>query len=105
MIKSFDQCRVQRRIVTRVVLSNCPVPHHQQPIRLHGQRQVGQQGDDGVGVGEAAEQPCDRDLIRRVEVGGGLIRQQHWGFRGEHILLHARFIASNIRTGAQYLDI
>ena len=74
---------MQRRIAALAVPSDGPIPHHQQPIRLHCQRQVVQHGDDGVGVGEAAEQAGQRDLMWRVEVGGGLVEQQHRRFRGE----------------------
>ena len=74
---------MQRRIVALAVPGNGPIPHHQQPIRLHCQRQVVQHGDDGVGAGEATEQASERDLMWRVEVGRGLVEQQHWGLRGE----------------------
>jgi hypothetical protein len=65
---------MQRRIVAIAMSRDSSIPHHQHPIRPHGQRQIVQRGDDSVGVGEAAEQANECDLMWWVEVGGGLVR-------------------------------
>ena len=83
MVKRVNQRHVQRYIIALAVPRDGPIPHHQQTIRLHGQWQVVQHGEDGMGAGETAEQAGKCYLMWRVEMGGGLIEQQHWGFRGE----------------------
>ena len=74
---------MQDGIVALAVPRDGPITHHQQPIRQHGERQVVQHGDDGVGAGETTKQASKCYLMRRVEVGGGLVEQQVRGFGGE----------------------
>ncbi len=105
MIKSVNQHCVQHGIITFTVPRDDPFTHHQQTIRLHRERQVVQHGDDGVGAGEATEQPSERGLMRRIDVGRARVRQRHRDHRRERSVLQARFIASNIRTSMKYLDI
>ena len=74
---------MQRGIIALTMPRDGSIAHHQQAIRLHGQWQVVQHGDDRARAGEAAEQTSQRDLMWRVEVGRGLVEQQHRRFRGE----------------------
>ncbi len=68
---------MQRRVVVRRERADAAVAQQQHAVGVQRERQIVLHRDHGVRAAELAAQPGQRHLVRRVEVGAGLVEQQH----------------------------